>query len=68
LAEAAQIDPSIPIWDEFDRGSLITSIAIRYAELQQYDAARQAAQALRSVSDRDRLMQRLDCYSSTNKT
>ncbi|QZZ22841.1 tetratricopeptide repeat protein [Leptothermofonsia sichuanensis E412] len=62
FADAARLDPSLPIRDEFDRGSLITSIAIRYAELGQNDRARQAAQTLRSPSDRQQLMQRLTCY------
>jgi len=62
FTEAAQIDPSIPIDDEFDRGSLITSIAIRYAELKQFDLAKQAAQALRSPADQQQLLQRLACY------
>jgi lipopolysaccharide biosynthesis regulator YciM len=63
FAEAAQLDPSIPIEDEFDRGSLIEAIAIRYAELGQDDVAQQTAQALRSSSDRARLIQRLACYA-----
>ncbi|HIK18174.1 MAG TPA: hypothetical protein IGS53_23210 [Leptolyngbyaceae cyanobacterium M33_DOE_097] len=62
FTEAAQIDPSIPIDDEFDRGSLITSIAIRYAELNQFDLANQTAKALRSPADQQQLLQRLACY------
>lgn len=62
FAEAAQIDPSVPIWDDFDRGSLLESIAIRYAELGQQDVAHQIAQALRSPTDQERLIQRLACY------
>lgn len=62
FAAAAQIDPSIPIFDDLDRGSLLEAIALRYAEMGRDDAARQAAQALRSPLDRERLMQRLACY------
>jgi thioredoxin-like negative regulator of GroEL len=60
--EAARIDPSIPFSDEFDRGSLIEAIAIRYAELRQHNLADQTAQALQSSTYRDRLIQRLACY------
>jgi len=61
--EAAQrIDPSIPPSDEFDRGSLIEAIAIRYAELRQHNLAAQTAQALQSSTYRERLNQRLACY------
>lgn len=59
---AHQIDPSIPPADEFDRGSLLAAIAIRYAELGQADTARQTAQALRSPTDQQKLLQRLMCY------
>jgi hypothetical protein len=61
--EAAQrIDPSIPPSDEFDRGSLIEAIAIRYGELGQNNIAAQTAQALQSPAYRERLLQRLACY------
>lgn len=61
--EAAQrVDPSIPPSDEFDRGSLIEAIAIRYAELRQHNLATQTAQSLQSPTYRDRLLQRLACY------
>jgi thioredoxin-like negative regulator of GroEL len=61
--EAAQrIDPSIPPSDEFDRGSLIEAIAIRYAQLRQHNLAAQAAQSLQSSTYRERLSQRLACY------
>jgi hypothetical protein len=60
--EAAQIDPSIPPSDEFDRGSLIEAIALRYAELRQHNLADQTAQALQSPTYRERLSQRLACY------
>jgi lipopolysaccharide biosynthesis regulator YciM len=60
--EAAQIDPSIPFSDEFDRGSLIEAIAIRYAELRQHNLATQTAQALQSSTYRERVLQRLACY------
>ncbi|NEQ33546.1 MAG: hypothetical protein F6K04_21550, partial [Leptolyngbya sp. SIO4C5] len=59
---AAQIDPSVPLVNEFDRGSLLEAIAIRYAESGQLDQALETAQALRSPADRDRLQQRLACY------
>jgi len=62
FTEAARLDPSIPIDDELDRGSLITSIAIRYAELKRFDLAKQTAQALRSSADRQRLIQKVACY------
>ncbi len=62
IAEAAQIDPSVAIWNEFDRGSLIESIAIRYAELQQDETARQTVQALRSPANQEHLLRRLICY------
>ncbi|HEY9613155.1 hypothetical protein [Allocoleopsis sp.] len=60
--EVQRIDPSIPPSDEFDRGSLIEAIAIRYAELRQHNLATQTAQALQSPTYRDRLLQRLACY------
>lgn len=62
FSEAARLDPSIPIDDEFDRGSLITSIAIRYAELGQLEQAIQAALTLRSPTAQTRLKERLACY------
>ena len=58
----AQIDPSIPVNDDFDRGSLLEAIALRYAEMGRYEAARQAAQSLRSPLEQERLIQRLACY------
>jgi hypothetical protein len=60
--EVQRIDPSIPPSDEFDRGSLIEAIAIRYAELRQHNLATQTAQALQSRTYRDRVLQRLACY------
>lgn len=62
FAAAAQIDPSIPVDDEFDRGSLLEAIALRYAAMGRYEMARQAAQSLRSPLDQERLIQRLACY------
>ena len=61
-ADAAQMDPSIPSRDPLDRGTLLESIALRYAEMGQLDAAQQVAQALRSAADQQALQQRLTCY------
>jgi tetratricopeptide (TPR) repeat protein len=60
--EVQRIDPSIPPSDEFDRGSLIEAIAIRYAQLGQHNLATQTAQVLQAPTYRERLLQRLACY------
>jgi len=52
--------------DEFDQGSLIEAIAIRYAELGQSLQAQQTAQRLQQPAHRDRLRQRLSCYRITH--
>lgn len=61
-AAAMQVDGSIPYRDPLDRGTLIESIAVRYAELRQHETAVEVSRALRSPLAQDQLKQRLMCY------
>lgn len=59
-------EPSVPARDPLDRGSLLESITIRYAELDQLDATQKVVQALRSPADQTRLRQKLTCYATAH--
>ncbi|TVQ16764.1 MAG: hypothetical protein EA367_19315 [Leptolyngbya sp. DLM2.Bin15] len=61
-AAAMQMDGSIPYRDPLDRGTLIESIAMRYAELRDHETAIEVSRALRSPLDQNQLQQRLICY------
>ncbi|MBD2461172.1 tetratricopeptide repeat protein [Oscillatoria sp. FACHB-1407] len=48
--------------DPFDRASFLEAIALKYADIGQYDRAMQVAQTLRTPNVRTPLLQRLACY------
>ena len=48
--------------DDQDRGSFLTAIALKYAQIGQVSQARQIAQTLKNTTIRQQLIQQINCY------
>lgn len=56
-----QVREDLEVDDSSDRGSMLEAIALKYAEVGQYNQAVEVARMLQNPGNRDSLLQRLGC-------